>query len=1306
MEHRETIVDHPKRRRRRRDNRSPLSGYLLPDDGLRGNIGRISRNLFAELFSYPSASDYPSSETYYLAVSPWAPLADDLLEEASWTILPVQAGEEPEGSTQSQIPLIKFPARSLALRGLAEAYELSAFAKSNRKGSNGIEVRILDVEPLSLDTVYVTVNRDALDKHDEMQRKFGGGFNYSGINGFTGKSKGKAKAAAHSDSKGNSEQAKAQEMENRLTLAVREALASSQVVHQNHLLQLPLPAHPITHVPFSPAMIALCEPVRQGLLTDATKIVVNRMSHENSIHRNLLGLAGKKGLQALPFENGDDTSNEKFFSAAENDEKRQIMGSPAIDSVPRSDSSENDSDESSDDSLQNMISMNTPELPNQASSARSVATPRGRASRTNGISTPGSVFSNFTTTTARQGFNAKAKLFKAKGLLFQIPNELLHPKPSTEEDDEARIFVDMKTLVKIGCFSGDWVRIEATSSPQAGRSGFWSLDAFAPDDDHDDSRPVKIYGLSGLSQKFSPRYPRKGGTERRPSVPLVSGSDATGVVAWLSPILLANLGQTEYIKLAPLLANAPVEANPNNKTRVPKIEACLSPPVATEMTLLRISTPLATERPLQTGIFTALKQHFESKRRILRQGDLIALAIDTSISRLIAQPVGASDVDRETEELLSLLSPRISSGSSKFDIVWFRVGHISIGEWENRSPTHSDGIWGGAGCIEPMSTRMRQAGSEPSKIPPALAIPWQQYLSSRSPSRSLNRGTSMAKYASLLPDPYIVPLRRRLRELLAASTSPRALQLNMSPVFVLLRSNQRSIGKATLAFQAASDLGVHVFQIDAHDITAEGGSAGEVKTEALFKARVERALSCGPASTVILLRHIEALTAERIVSVLKETLPQMRAIIATTIDIENVSEGFRSIVTHELEVVAPDEGEREGILKSITEERAIRLARDVDLRSIAIKSAALVAGDLVDIVERALISRQERLEQLVSERPPGRRGHERLLKRDVLVSGGEQACCVIKADFDLAIEAGRKNFADAIGAPKIPNVSWDDVGGLENVKDAVMETIQLPLQRPELFAKGMKKRSGILFYGPPGTGKTLLAKAIATEFSLNFFSVKGPELLNMYIGESEANVRRVFQRARDARPCVVFFDELDSVAPKRGNQGDSGGVMDRIVSQLLAELDGMSNGDEGGAGVFVIGATNRPDLLDQALLRPGRFDKMLYLGVSDSHDKQLTIIEALTRKFTMDPELSLRRVAESLPFTYTGADLYALCSDAMLKAITRQASAVDAKIKERLGGPVTTAYFFDHLATAEDISVMVTENDFAAAQKELVGSIR
>jgi peroxin-6 len=192
-----------------------------------------------------------------------------------------------------------------------------------------------------------------------------------------------------------------------------------------------------------------------------------------------------------------------------------------------------------------------------------------------------------------------------------------------------------------------------------------------------------------------------------------------------------------------------------------------------------------------------------------------------------------------------------------------------------------------------------------------------------------------------------------------------------------------------------------------------------------------------------------------------------------------------------------------------------------------------------------------------------------------------------QSDLLAALGAARSSYSESIGAPKIPNVTWDDVGGLASVKNDILDTIQLPLQHPELFASGMKQRSGILLYGPPGTGKTLLAKAVATSCSLNFFSVKGPELLNMYIGESEANVRRIFQRAREAKPCCVFFDELDSVAPKRGNQGDSGGVMDRIVSQLLAELDGMAEGS-GASDVFVIGATNRPDLLDPALLRPGR----------------------------------------------------------------------------------------------------------------------
>lgn len=209
-----------------------------------------------------------------------------------------------------------------------------------------------------------------------------------------------------------------------------------------------------------------------------------------------------------------------------------------------------------------------------------------------------------------------------------------------------------------------------------------------------------------------------------------------------------------------------------------------------------------------------------------------------------------------------------------------------------------------------------------------------------------------------------------------------------------------------------------------------------------------------------------------------------------------------------------------------------------------------------------------------------------------------------------------------------------------------MRTVTLPLQHPELLAAGLR-RSGILLYGPPGTGKTLLAKAVATECSLNFLSVKGPELLNMYVGQSEENVREVFNRARAAIPCIIFFDELDSLAPNRGRSGDSGGVMDRVISQLLAELDGLQKSSQ----LFVIGATNRPDLIDPALLRPGRFDKLLYVGVAEDKESQLSIMMALTRRFQLRSDVNLKDVVSLLPAKLTGADLYSVCSHAWLIAL-------------------------------------------------------
>ncbi len=1314
MEADATAMDHPKRRRRRRKaDRQAISAWLILSEKIKTDVGILSDDLFSDLFSYlPSRDevDHDSATVLHVAISLSSPLAPDLAADARWTILSVTA-QNPDVDEAGRLPpsSIQFSPHSLALQSVIEASQANSSARGSFKGRQGFEIRVLDVEPILLDAIYMTVDGIALNKHDEVQKKFAGGFG-SHVNGFTnkGKGKGKGRATSAEEVNGSSAAVLGQDRENRLIAAIREAFPPSKVVRQGDLLPLPLPTHPITHVPLPPSKITLAEPVSQGLLFPNTKIIVNRVFQKDHAGRTLTKQAPKKPLGEIIMEEEGDTTNEQFFSAVEDGGHPYTAAAKTVDQTSGSDTSEKDAGSLSDDSLENMISMSTPDLltlPSGVLSSMTAATPRPGMHRTNGIHTPGSVFSNITATTARQDSAGPGKTFKAKGLLGKISDDLLHPKPASDEDEEARVFVDVKMLVKLGCFSGDWIKVEVISASPMGQQGHWGIGAFGDGDTEAvEFRAMKVYGITDLSPNATTQYLKSNALNRRSSVTALTSRPKP--TAWLSPILLASIGQPDLLKLSPLSSTARknVSRTVSDREEIPNL---MAPPIAKEVTLLRISTPLSTERTLQQGILTALKQHFEYKRRILRQGDLVALGIDTGTSRILAHNSTSQDADREIEELLNCSQECRLGQADSLGVAWFRVGEVLLPvPNEEQHPFHQD-TWGGVACIEPMNTRMVQAGSQQSKIPAVLENTWEYYLNVKPAPIPQYLLSHLAESTAGLPKPYIMPLRRRLRELVAAATSPRAVHLSMDPMIILLYSTQRNIGKTTLTLRACSDLGIHVFPIDAYDILSEEGAGGtEMKAEISLKSRAERAMSCGPEYTALLIRRIDALTGDRMVSALKELVQHVRVLIATTTDIDSISDGVRSMFTHELEYSAPDESEREETLREIVEDRSLRLANDVDLGAIAIKSAALVAGDLVDIVARAAVARQDRLESLIRRNTHDDRRSAQIFMRDLLVSGGESARCVTKSDFDIAVDAARKNFADAIGAPKIPNVSWDDVGGLENVKDAVMETIQLPLERPELFAKGMKKRSGILFYGPPGTGKTLLAKAIATEFSLNFFSVKGPELLNMYIGESEANVRRVFQRARDARPCVVFFDELDSVAPKRGNQGDSGGVMDRIVSQLLAELDGMSDGEEGAGGVFVIGATNRPDLLDQALLRPGRFDKMLYLGVSDTNEKQLTILEALTRKFNMHHDLSLLRVAESLPFTYTGADLYALCSDAMLKAITRQASAVDAKIKALPNGPVTAAYFFDHFATPEDVAVMVTEADFSAAQRELVGSVR
>ncbi|GKT82998.1 LOW QUALITY PROTEIN: peroxisomal biogenesis factor 6 [Colletotrichum tofieldiae] len=1048
----------------------------------------------------------------------------------------------------------------------------------------------------------------------------------------------------------------------------------------------------------------LCEPVSQGILSESTKIVLMRGRVHAKRGQAAPSIPPNRSLNGVPEDEEDDTANDQFFSAAE-DRYKTDAANTEIDSVTETEESElsgiDQDDDLSDDSMDDMISLQAPTLPTTAASGVSTMQPGtpmtiGRGRKTNGIATPASVFSNYTATTARPD-RPRGRLFRAQGLIRTIPLDLLHPKPAPEDDNEARVFVDIASLSKIGCFSGDWVRIEAAEEPPANGFGAFGLGSFTSLEPVESNwRPVRVYGLpEGYSQRPVTRISSAKHGERRLSFFDSQLQKPTSPTAYVSPILLANLDEPSYLRLSPIK-----RGTYQAKGTLPKFTSASRPPYARDITIQHVRSPVTAERAYQSAVLGGLKRYFAQKIRLVRTGDLIAVPIDTQLGKALQEQPGGSN-GSEVDDVMALSK----EASARFDqVAWFKVGHIQISK-SDADNDQSEELWGGVACIDSSSVAMHGSGFATTRIPATKSNTWPYYLGVKKMPTKAPSASALA-----LPDQgqhYISPLRRRLRELLAAATSPRAVHLKMPPVAILVTATHRNIGKATVASEACSDIGLHTYSIDAYDILSEAGTSGsDVKTEGLLRTRAERAMSCGPETTALLIRHIEALTADRMVSTMKEVLQDTRVLIATTSDVDKVPDGVRGLFSHELEMGAPDEAEREGILRAIIEDRGISLDPEVDLNGVALKTAALVAGDLVDVVDRALIAQRLRLEQISSKTEAT---GQAVTVRDLQVAGGPMARCVTKGDFEVAVEAARKNFAGAIGAPKIPNVTWDDVGGLNNVKDAVTETIQLPLERPELFAKGMKKRSGILFYGPPEP--TLLAKAIATEYSLNFFSVKGPELLNMYIGESEANVRRVFQRARDARPCVVFFDELDSVAPKRGNQGDSGGVMDRIVSQLLAELDGMSGGDDTSGGVFVIGATNRPDLLDAALLRPGRFDKMLYLGVSDTHDKQLTILEALTRKFTLHPSVSLQSVAQRLPFTYTGADFYALCSDAMLKAVTRQAAAVDAKIRDINAArapsrpPISTAYFFDHHATPDDIAVMVTEDDFMRAHEELVPSV-
>jgi len=338
----------------------------------------------------------------------------------------------------------------------------------------------------------------------------------------------------------------------------------------------------------------------------------------------------------------------------------------------------------------------------------------------------------------------------------------------------------------------------------------------------------------------------------------------------------------------------------------------------------------------------------------------------------------------------------------------------------------------------------------------------------------------------------------------------------------------------------------------------------------------------------------------------------------------------------EIEIGVPDRDGRLEVLEIHT--RGMPLAEDVDLKKLADVTHGFVGADLEALAKEAAIRALRRILpeiNLEAQSIPG----------DIL-----NKIIVKMSDFQDALKEVEPSAMREV-LVEIPDVSWDQIGGLEDVKEELREAVEWPLKYPDLFAQlNASPPKGLLLYGPPGTGKTLLAKAVAHESESNFISVKGPELLNKFVGESEKAVREVFRKARQASPCIIFFDEIDSVAPVRGTGGGDAHVTERVISQFLTEMDGL----EELRNVVIIAATNRPDIIDSALLRPGRFDRLLFVPPPDLEARR-QIFKIHTRKTPLGEDVNLDELAKRTD-GYTGADIASVANTAVMLSLREHIS--------------------------------------------------
>jgi transitional endoplasmic reticulum ATPase len=353
----------------------------------------------------------------------------------------------------------------------------------------------------------------------------------------------------------------------------------------------------------------------------------------------------------------------------------------------------------------------------------------------------------------------------------------------------------------------------------------------------------------------------------------------------------------------------------------------------------------------------------------------------------------------------------------------------------------------------------------------------------------------------------------------------------------------------------------------------------------------------------------------------------------------------------EITIPIPDRDGRREIIE--IHSRGMPLNDDVELNIVADVTHGFVGADLEALCREAAMSALRRLlpeiDFSAAEIP-----YERLAALTVTMDDFRAALC------EVSPSAIRELFVD------IPDVRWEDVGGLDDLRRRLIESVQWPIKYPELYQQaGVKPPKGLLLAGPPGVGKTLIAKAIAHESGVNVISVKGPALMSRYVGDSEQGVRELFHKARQASPCIIFLDEVDSVVPARGEGSTDSHVAERVLSQFLSEMDGL----EELKGVFVMGATNRADLIDPAMLRPGRFDEIIELGLPDE-DARKQILAVHLRNKPLGENIHIDEIAAQCQDA-SGAELAAVCNRAALAALRRAVQqctgdAVPTKLSVRI----------------------------------------